>query len=370
MLLTRNFPLLDSSSRYVVYLGQGSGPTYPQQRTVSFPSVAFPLKTPYTLPSSVVPNADGSINATFTLPQDGAGVLLSVYISIYQGTSNTPVFTTAVALAQTFSYLPPVIPAGTGVVVTRGLFYTPSANASKPGGDYVPCPFPASVAASWSCADPNIFQLTISGQNFGQNPAPQTPLWAAGGGVAAVTDGVLRALKMLALNTSGLVVWANTAPGSPFDALWPATIWLYSWSHTKIIAFAHQSAGSLQLSLTTTSTYLQPNGANVSAVTQAVVSASFANLSPSISSMTGATSNIPTTGSVTATTIIVADLAGAANLGVFIGGDQNTGVPAVIACVPVGQTVQVVPCPDVRANILAPALAAGTATEKSKSARG
>ncbi len=134
--------------------------------------------------------------------------------------------------------------------------------------------------------------------------------------------------RILALTSGhGVAGEATSAPmgqtmmaGTPFDATWPSTIWLYSWSHTKIVAFTHQSAGSLMLSLTTSSTYLQPNNANVSAATRAVVSASFANLSPSISAMTGATSDIPTTGATTLTTIVVADLAGASDLKVFVGG--------------------------------------------------
>ena len=295
-LVAQGLPLLDPTSRFAVALGQGA---YAQQLALTVPTVSFPLQAPFALPAYIAVGAGGSINVSFALPRDGAAVLLGISILVFQDTASaSPLVSTPVTSpAQTFSYLPPLVPAR-GVVATRALFFTPAAGYVAPAADFVPCPFPTSLASSWNCTDPGIFMLTFSGSNFGADPF-----------LLAAADGVVRQLQMVVTNYTALgiagtpTLWASTSPGAPYDAnpLALGALWLYSWSHTRIIAFAHTFSAQLQVVLTTTSTYLEPTAATSSAATQAVAPASVASLSPSITNVSGATAGIPATGATAAT---------------------------------------------------------------------
>ena len=145
----RNLPLLDSTTLYRVTLGQGA---YAQTRDISLPTglglAGIAAKT----------NADGTLNGTFTLPQDGAGFGLGVSINVYQGSlSSLSAATNATRDMSIFSYSDPVI---SSVTVTRALFWTPGNGTVNPGGDFVACP---SWPAPWSCTDSSTYQLTVNG---------------------------------------------------------------------------------------------------------------------------------------------------------------------------------------------------------------
>jgi hypothetical protein len=97
----RNLPLLDPTTLYRVTLGQGA---FAQTRDISLPTglglAGVAAKT----------NADGTLNGTFTLPQDGAGWGLGVSVQVYQGSlSQLVTATNATRDASIFSYLDPVI---------------------------------------------------------------------------------------------------------------------------------------------------------------------------------------------------------------------------------------------------------------------
>ena len=145
----RNLPLLDPTTLYRVTLGQGA---FAQTRDISLPTglglAGVAAKT----------NADGTLNGTFTLPQDGAGWGLGVSVQVYQGSlSQLVTATNATRDASIFSYLDPVI---TSVTITRALFYVPGNGTTNPGGDFAPCP---PWSTPWSCTDNSVFQLTVNG---------------------------------------------------------------------------------------------------------------------------------------------------------------------------------------------------------------
>ncbi len=337
----KNLPLLDTTTIYRVVLGQGA---YAQTRDISLPSASLSAIAAKT-------NTDGTLNGTFTLPTDGAGWGLGVSVSIFQGSlTMLAAATNASRDGSIFSYNNPVI---NSVTVTRALFYTPGNGTASPGGDFVACP---SWPAPWSCSDSSTFQLTVNGANFGADPSKMDH-----------ADGVLRSIQLLVKNYTALGVlgipdlWAASSPGAPTDLNNPLNLgqlYLQSWSHTALKLFVRATAGTLRVQLTTQSTYLQLQGASY--VQQ--VDYNFANLNPTISALTGVTTGVPTTGATASVTMSVEGLAGASDFRVFVGGDQDVGVPCIVVC-PVGSEVAspATPCDNVAAKIITPA-ASGVTT--------
>jgi hypothetical protein len=317
----KNLPLLDPTTNYRVTLGQGA---YAYTTDLKVP------RTPVAI--SAQRNADGSVNGTFALPKDGAGWGLGVTITISQGSySNIAAVTNATADNAVFSYTDPDI---LSVIVTRALFEDPAANVSR-GGEYIPCP--AWPTGGWSCTDPTIFQLTVIGTNFGEDPAKMDR-----------NDGVLRRLEML----YGGIVWSGGSPGAPTDIY--DQLYLQSWSHDTLVAFVHlpgAPSGTLRLGLTTRSTWLQPTTANYLQTDSYV----FSSLNPTISDLVGTVTDIPTTGGLDPVSITVDGLAGAADFKIFVGGDHTTGTEAIIVC-PTGGALpdRNIPCPSIQNNIIIP----------------
>jgi hypothetical protein len=288
-LVTKNFPLLDKSCRYQLSFGQGA---YTQTFQPTFPVGALAI-------ASARDPITGTINASFALPEDHAGVGLGVKIDIFQGTSGIPVIATNVTEASVFSYADPVVQA---VIVTRALLYDPRTlgNATTPGGDYVACPFPDADPV-WSCADPRIVQLTLVGRNFAKEPA-----------LTNHVDGVERNLELLVRNF--------TAEGIPqLGELWASTgkIWLLEkkWLHESVTFFALQSTGLLRLTLTTPQTWTGDSASQVRFVP-------FRNVNPTVSAVRGAVNDVPCIGSTEPIEIEVENLAGASDLKVFVGGRE------------------------------------------------
>jgi hypothetical protein len=183
--ITKNLPLLDGSSTYLLTFGQQNYVN--ASGTITFGGVQpRPLTLPTGFNIARSRNADGSINGTFSLPQDGVGVGLGVQISVLQGSGSRLMALTAMSAATSFSYGDPVF---SSVLVTRALFAPVGTNASKISGDTIVCPFGASTF--WNCSDSSIVQYTIVGANFGQDPSK-----------TAFPDGVLRNLQLLTGNYS------------------------------------------------------------------------------------------------------------------------------------------------------------------------
>jgi len=323
-LLTRNLPLLDPTTIYRVTFGQGA---YQQTRDISLPLVnkaAIAAKT----------NADGTINATFTLPKDGAGYNLAVSINVYQGSLSSLVASTdPVVTNSVFSYLDPVIDS---VIVTRALF---DLNNTVPLPDgYYACP---PWGNPWSCTAGDVYQLTIQGSNFGQNPFKMD-----------YNDGVSRTVEMVLVNdtVNNIILWSRASPGAPSGT--NSFIYLQEWSHDSIVIFHRRTYGTVRVTLNTQSTAYQPVGASVD---QSAVF-DFANLNPTISNLVGAVEHIPTNGSSETISVTVDGLNGAYDVKIFVGGTE-----ANIVCPPQGVTpLPTDKCTTIVSSIIQPA-AAGNA---------
>jgi hypothetical protein len=296
----KNLPLMDSTASFSVLLGQ--------ERSLGGFGVYLKLSVPQNDVNMIAArtNPDGSVRGAFQLPTNFAGKDLGVAIAVAQGQASNIVFTTnATADNSVFSFLDPVI---NSVVVTRGLFV--QANASS---DQYLCP--SWPTPTWSCnLDHSIFQLSIHGANFGKDPT-----------MLSATDDPDGVLRSVAVKVGSL--WSSASPGSPYDGL--DEIFLQEWSHTKIVAFVKQTAGTVRVQLKTQSTYIQLVGAN----SLETSTFAFANLNPTISNIAGTTTNVPTAGSSTsAVTITVDGLTGATDFKIFVGGNHINGTEALIEC--------------------------------------
>ena len=173
--VTKNMPLLDSTSSYQLTFGQAP---YSHVLPIQVPRGAVAI--------AGATNADGTVYLRFALPTNGLGLGLGVQISVLQGTGNALVAQTNLSAATSFSYLDPAI---ANIIVTRALF----SNATNLTGDYIRCPF-GSGLSTWpvsACSDPTLVQYTISGSNFGADAA-----------ASSTADGVLRSLELLTGNYS------------------------------------------------------------------------------------------------------------------------------------------------------------------------
>ena len=281
-LVTRNLPLLDPLSRVVVSFGNAP---YDMLMTPQVPTTAAGR--------AAATNPDGSLNVTFTLPAEGAGAQLAVSVvavptAVTSGTTGGTA--SAVTNASLFSYADPMI---YEVVVTRArLLPATTVNVTRLDAGAIICPFPDDNSSVWQCADPNLVQIAINGDNFGADP-----------GALMRPDGATRRVEMLQFVDPifGTEYWTDT------------TIYPVSWSHTRVIVIAKVSAGTIRLSLAST-------GYGGAPMTQSV-RRTFTNLSPGVAALSGATSNIPTTGGTLSNPLVmqVENLASATDLLITVG---------------------------------------------------
>jgi hypothetical protein len=223
------------------------------------------------------------------------------------------------APASLWSYSDPVISA---VVITRARF----ANVSSSGNaDAVPCPFGASSV--WSCSDPSVMLVSISGSSFGACATDMNGMCLPAN---MQLDGVQKRATLLSANytsSGGLLalygeVWCDMScsqlnnqqalPTLPPDQL----VWVRSWSHSTVLLYVRQMAGTLRLQLESTT----------AAGEQATQTAtrSFLTANPEISELAGVTTGIPTTGGTSPLQLSVFNLAFGNVVNVTVGNNVAT----------------------------------------------
>lgn len=213
-------------------------------------------------------NADGSYNISFELPRYYAGANLDVRLVLQPRDSPSAAslnYITYPSPITTFSYNGPTI---TSIVTTRPPWQM--ANSSSV------CPFPQGYM--FGCNDDNLLQIVMLGTNFGPGPGERTH-----------NDGVVRAIEML------------TPIGNTSVLQWDATsiYWSQStWSNTRLVAYSSAPEGRMRVRLTTSGTSV---GVDVDQTAEAV----FQAISPSIGSITGSYSAVPTAGGATAVPVPV-----------------------------------------------------------------
>lgn len=320
-----NLPLRDPQS--IISLNFGNGPA----QVAILPSLPLSFAA-----QNAARNNDSSTNITFTLPQDGAGVQLAVQLVVTSASTGSVVASSTVGPASTFSYNPPAI---ASVIVTRARF----AGSGAAGAGLIACPFPAGSSAFFSqanCNSSTLMQITVQGSNFGLAAvANGQPLPAA-----QQADNVAKDLSFLLTNYTSVggvcgvsacsiygEVWCSvsctqSANSAPLTALTtpplPTTqlVWVQSWTHTQIVAYAATTAATLRVQLTSTTYQALP-------ATQQVTM-SFLHASPEITAISGVYYGIPTTGGSASSpvTLSVLNLAPGDGIGVFVG-DSSASLP-------------------------------------------
>jgi hypothetical protein len=232
-------------------------------------------------------NQDGTINVTISIPTDMGGFGIPVQILIIAASVTSPSTSAATAMSDIsadnkFSYTDPQVQS---LVVVRPRFL--AANSTAIDTFNIPCPFTVSDLP-WACADSSLLMLVISGMSFGGDPTKLT-----------AQDGITRTLEQQYVDSLTGFLAYSTVP-----------LWLYSWSHTQVVAFTHSVSGVIRISLT--SSFTSPP------TTHQVVH-SYANLSPSISALTGSQGPYASVGG-DVITVVVDNLQGATRFAVSIGG--------------------------------------------------
>ena len=263
-LVTTGLPLLDPSTRILVRFGA---------------SVIVPSGLPNTLAGiAAATNADGSVNISVPLPSEGAGTGIPIALLCMRGNALVSSSPTAGVGAGTFSYEDPSI---SGVAVTRPLF-----NGS--------CPFPASAAsAGWSCTNAALLLVSVTGANFGANDAAP----------GFVSDGVVKSINLTyspdpSSNASAWAVSSGPGAATAFSSgIAPSgpVLWRSSWGHTRVQFYTTAPAASVILSLVSTSGGGSSGGA-MSMTSVQSASGAYTRVSPSITSLNGPTTGIPSTG--------------------------------------------------------------------------
>ena len=345
-----NAPLLDPQSSVLVQIGVS-----PKWATV-------PALVPQGADNIAAnTNDDGSVNITFPLPLAFGGQDLGVRVVVQSTITGALLTASPVNNASLFSYDPPVI---------TSMFMMPVNFTSVPGAGMNPqsstgpytCPGWSAATPLWSC-NPlmQMNQIVILGYNFGRNPASA--------GLSSIPD-LLTRILLLQPSSGGAVVTppsaspsgspsvnstASNSPGpssapmptpSPSaggGALTPAswvpsssgseTSTVFYWSNSRIVVFTYAAAGSLQVQLQNIDEVgaLESIGSPITP---------FAQIGPTVTSVSGATTNVPGTGGTQLSlSVQLREIDAGSVPTVSVGGFPCTGLTAVPVPVSNGQTV-------------------------------
>ena len=247
-------------------------------------------------------NTDGSVNITVLFPSSGVGEGLPVTLSCTQGGAGVVSASTPTAAAA-FSYDDPL---ALSVVAVRPLFNASSAHVAAPAGGYdaaaMSCPFAAGDSSGgWGCTDPTLQLVSVSGLNFGGDGSSGGVIqwlnisWGVGWAAASASG------------LSSLVSGGFPAPSPP--------LWRLLWSDTRIQFLTTLSSAAVSVGV---------NSVDFAGVSHLQSSAAliFTPAAPSIYSVGGAVSNIPTSGGSAAAPLLIsaANLGAAAWVSVTVGG--------------------------------------------------
>jgi hypothetical protein len=283
----RNLPLRDPNTRITLTFGNVN------------PDIR-PLDVPQGLASiAAATNPDGTVNVSFPLPEDGGGLAQGVRFLLGPVTTTVPAYTTPVSNASAYDYSDPFVSA---VVVTRARF-VPEDGGNTSYGGAVPCPFDNgwAVGAAWSCADPLLHRIEITGRDFGSR-------------LSSRQDGLNTRLELLTNNYTALgivglgEVWSESA------------CWVASWGHASVVAYMRVRSGVVRVSVFSPPFWAPATLQGVSAV------ATFLDVSPEIGNLVAAPDPYPTVGGSLADALVlsVENIATADSLEVFVGGTNAT----------------------------------------------
>jgi hypothetical protein len=324
-----NLPVRDTRSRISVLFGPFPfTPTYPV--------------TEQAIAAATLPN--GAVNTYFSLPPSGAGRGIPV---VYVVTSTVTGAELDRSPPAYFSYDDPVIDA---VTVTRARFLPANMTPEEYGNlDAVECPFASGRFPAWDCESSTLTQITVTGANFA-SCSPVDGLCPSSG---LSPDGVGKSLQFLSTAYNAPIfeqygygsIWCDMAceqvnstvvlPGN-IAATFAGVqlVYIQSWTHDRIVAYAKTTAASLRLELDSSIT---DTFAGYNPVTEVI--RTFTQASPDIGAISGAVSDIPTTGGTAFFQIQVYNLVSGNDVEVFVGDRMATLVLSGCGSVPAAASI-------------------------------